>query len=355
MMKPAGGQTRQEGNDSASAEFFIPDLCASTSVFVMVLLAQLLVVVHVLANSALPQFNWNLLASSSLFVQWVVLLSAAFLCRLRTPFSRLSLPLASFCSLLVVLAVTVLTSYVAFRFTMPEISGGMLSWRLARNGLVATVLTAIVLRYFHLQQQLRRQQKLEAQARLESLRARIRPHFLFNTLNSIASLIEVRPDVAEQAVEDLSELFRASLQENDRSTTVADELRLCELYLGIEKLRLGERLQVDWQVAREVHDAPMPTLLLQPLVENAIYHGISQLPDGGSICIALEEQDNTVNVRVENPLPVSAPPSGGNKLALANIRERLEALYGAEGFLEASPAGDMFSVTLRYPREAAVS
>ena len=156
-MEPAQGQQRQEGNDSASAGFFIPDLCASTSVFVMVLLAELLVVVHVLVNSALPQFNWNLLASNSLFVQWVVLLSAALLCRLRQPFSRLRLPLASAGSLLVVLLVTLLTSYVAIRFMEPVASGEMVAWRLARNLLVAAVLTAIVLRYFHLQQQLQRQ------------------------------------------------------------------------------------------------------------------------------------------------------------------------------------------------------
>ncbi len=351
-MEPARGRIRQEGNESVSAGFFIPDLCASTSVFVMVLLAELLVVVHVLANSALPQFNWNLLAGSSLFVQWVVLLSAALLCRLREPFSRLGLPLASFCSLLVVLLITVVTTYVAFRYTRPELSGEVLSWHLARNLLVAMVLTAIVLRYFHLQHQLQRQQKLEAQARLDSLRARIRPHFLFNTLNSIASLIEVRPDVAEQAVEDLSELFRASLQENDRPTTVADELRLCELYLGIEKLRLGDRLQVQWQVDPQVREAPMPSLLLQPLVENAIYHGVSQLPEGGTVGIDLGMEGNRVTARVENPLPRNAPPSGGNKLALGNIRERLQAQYGADGFLQASPAGDAFSVTLSYPVEA---
>jgi len=353
-MELARGQQRQEGSDSASAGFFIPDLCASTSVFVMVLLAELLVVVHVLANSDLPQFNWNLLASNSLFVQWVVLLSAALLCRLRQPFSRLSLALASAGSLFVVLLVTLLTSYVAFRYLEPAGSGEILSWRLARNLLVAAVLTAIVLRYFHLQEQLQRQQKLEAQARLESLRARIRPHFLFNTLNSIASLIEIRPDVAEQAVEDLSELFRASLQENDRSTTVSDELRLCELYLDIEKLRLGDRLRVEWQVSPEVRDAPMPTLLLQPLVENAIYHGVSQLPEGGSVCIGLELDNSDVVARVQNPVPRNAPPSGGNKLALANIRERLEALYGGDGKLEASPEGDVFSVRLSYPQELAL-
>lgn len=353
-MQPAGGISRDR-NESGSAEFFIPDLCASGSVFVMVLLAELLVVLHALTNSALPEFNWNLLATNSLYVQWVVLLSAGILCQLRGPMSSLALPLASLCSLLVVLIVTIGTTYISLRVTVPGLSGEALTWRLLRTVLVATVLAAIVLRYFHLQQQLQHQQKLELLARLESLRARIRPHFLFNTLNSIASLIESRPAAAEQAVEDLAELFRASLADNDRATTVADEIRLCELYLGIEQLRLGDRLQVEWQVAHEVRDAPMPSLVLQPLVENAIYHGISQLPDGGTVHIGLELDGDTVRACVENPVPTSAPASGGNKLALANIRERLAALYGAEGSLEAAPDGDLFHIRLSYPRQEAES
>ena len=154
-----------------------------------------------------------------------------------------------------------------------------------RNLLVAVVLAGIVLRYFYLQQQLRLQEQLELQARLDSLRSRIRPHFLFNTLNSIASLIMSRPAAAEQAVEDLAELFRVSLQESHRTTTVADELRLCELYLGIEQLRLGDRLQVQWQVQVEAREQPMPSLLLQPLVENAIYHGLFPAAAGGIIRI----------------------------------------------------------------------
>lgn len=350
-MEPARGQTTRAVNEAGSAEFFLPDLCASRSVFVMVLLAELLVVVHVLASSPLPQFNWDILGSSSLFVQWVVLLSAALLCQLRGPFSRFSLPLASFCSLLVVVIVTIATSYLAMRFIAPVLPGEFTSWRLLRNVLVAAVLAGMVLRYFYLQQQLQWQQKLELQARLDSLRARIRPHFLFNTLNSIASLIESRPAAAEQAVEDLSELFRVSLQESSRSMTVADELRLCELYLGIEQLRLGERLQVDWVVPAQVRELPMPSLVLQPLVENAIYHGVSQLPSGGTVRISLALAGNIIEASVENPVPTHAVRSGGHNLALSNIRQRLEALYGSQGKLLAEPQGDLFTVKLSYPWE----
>ena len=237
----------------------------------------------------------------------------------------------------------------------PQLTRGAVGlWWLLRNLLVATVLAGIVLRYFYLQQQLRLQEKLELQARLDSLRARIRPHFLFNTMNSIASLIMSRPEAAEQAVEDLSELFRVSLQEGQRPTTVADELRLCELYLGIEKLRLGAKLQVQWQVETAVRDQPMPSLVLQPLVENAVYHGISQLPEGGTISIAVHLSAGVVRVSVDNPMPGQSAHTEGHHMALANIEQRLLVLYGAGARLEAVPQGNAYRINLSYSPGAAL-
>jgi len=353
-MEPEPGQVTEVGGDRESGEFFIPDLCAHRSVFIMVLLAELMVIVYVLANSGLPRFNWDLLATCSLFVQWVVLLSAALLCQLRHPFSHLSLPLATGGSLLLVLAVTAASSYLALQL-YPQLTRGTVgAWWLLRNLLVASVLAGIVLRYFYLQQQLRLQEKLELQARLDSLQARIRPHFLFNTLNSIASLVMSRPEAAEQAVEDLSELFRASLRENVRPTTVADELHLCELYLGIEQLRLGERLRVDWQVDTAARDEPMPSLVLQPLMENAVYHGISQLPRGGTITVTVRLTDGEVRVSVENPVPGESVHTQGHHMALANIKQRLQVLYGSSGRLQATPLGGAYRVELSYPPGAAL-
>ena len=353
-MQPASGGATVAAGDRVTGEFFIPDLCAPRPVLVMVLLTELMVIVYVLANSALPRFNWDLLATCSLFVQWVVLLSAALLCQLRGPFSRLSLPVATTGSLLLVLAVTAASSYLALEL-YPQLTRGAVGlWWLLRNMLVAAVLAGIVLRYFYLQQQLRLQEKLELQARLDSLRARIRPHFLFNTMNSIASLIMSRPEAAEQAVEDLSELFRESLQENQRPTTVADELRLCELYLGIEKLRLGARLQVQWQVDTAVRDQPMPSLVLQPLVENAVYHGISQLAEGGTISVAAHLVAGVVQVSVDNPMPEQSAHTEGHHMALANIEQRLHVLYGAGASLHAAPKDGVYRINLSYSPGAAL-
>lgn len=348
-MGPAAGRATTESGD-----FFLPDLCAPRSVLAIVLLSELLVIAHVLARSGLADFDWTLLSAGSLIVLWISLLSAALLCQLRGPLSRLDLVPATAACLAVVAAVTLFSSFVAQRLPPPFGGADLTNASLLRNVLVALVVAGVALRYFYLQHQLRRQEKLEMQSRLDSLRSRIRPHFLFNTLNSIASLIVSRPDAAERAVEDLSELFRASLREEAGDTTVADELHLCELYLGIEQLRLGDRLRVDWQVADEARAAPMPSLILQPLVENAIYHGIAALPDGGTVVIAINVAGDEIHAVIENPLGNAGSAPAGHQMALDNIRRRLDALYGPAAAIELFPGPGRFRVELTYPREAAV-
>ncbi len=351
-MAGAGGGTIPRQEQESSGEFFIPDLCSPRSVFIMVLLSELLVLVYTLVVSTLPRFNWDLLATSSLFVQWVVMLSAALLCQCRGRFSRMSLQAASTSSMAIVVAVTAISSYLTARFYPLLFLGGVDYWWVLRNVLVAVVISGLVLRYFYLQQQVKLRERSEMQARLDSLRARIRPHFLFNTMNSIASLISSRPADAEQAVEDLSELFRASLQENYRDTTVDDELHLCELYLGIEQLRLGDRLQVAWECEHSLRELPMPGLMLQPLVENAVYHGIAQLPQGGVISIQVSRSAEQLTVTVANPAPQDSGHRTGMHMALANIEQRLQGLFGDAGSLEVSKSDGSYRVELSYPLEA---
>lgn len=348
-MQSPSAQSGDQPLEGASGEFLIPDLCAPRAVFVMVLLAELMVVVYALASSSLPRFNWDLLATCSLFMQWVVLVSAALLCPLRKLFARMSLHLAALCSLVLIMGVAGFSSMAAIQL-YPHLTFGVdHAWWILRNVLVAMVLAGIALRYFYLQQQLQLREKSELQARLDSLRARIRPHFLFNTLNSIASLIASRPDAAEQAVEDLSELFRSNLQENNHATTVADELRLCQLYLGIEQLRLGDRLSIDWQVDENLLDEPMVGLLLQPLVENAVYHGIAQLPEGGTIVVKLAQLNQNIHVQVENPTPNLPGHTDGHHMALVNIEQRLQGLFGADAGLQIEKAPGFYRIQLYYP------
>lgn len=332
-------------------DFFLPDLCAPRAVFFAVLLAELLVLVHHLAGSVPQPFDWQALGPASLFVQWCVLLSSALLCLLRPLLARLGLPLVTIASLAVVATVTAVSSGLARLAYPPTLATVQAPGWILRNVLVAVLLAGIVLRYFYLQQQLVRQQRAGLQARLASLRSRIHPHFLFNTLNSIASLIAARPAAAESAVEDLADLLRASLREDEQETTVAEELALCERYLAIEALRLGDRLTVDWAVDAEARGARLPSLLLQPLLENAVNHGIARLPAGGCIRVVIEARDGELRVSVVNPVPADGQGGAGSgeHLALDNIRQRLAALYPERHRFRAAPAGDNFAVAIRLP------
>jgi two-component system sensor histidine kinase AlgZ len=341
-------QTQQD----TGSVFFIPDLCATRPVLFMLILAELLVVVYVLGESNLPEIAWETLALASLFVQWIVLLCAACLCTSRTLLAHLSLPLGVVVCYLIVLLVTLVSSLVAMLVFREPSFAQMDGWWIMRNLVVAAVFGGIAFRFFYLQQQLREQEQAELKARIESLRARIRPHFLFNTMNSIASLIGSRPQQAEQAVEDLSELFRASLIENSRVTTVADELHLCRLYLGIEQLRLGERLHVDWNIDEAMLNAAMPALLLQPLVENAVYHGVALMASGGTVAITVSERAGNVHVCIDNPLPAESRSSGsGHQMALENIQQRLVALYEEGATINIEHGDGMHRVELSLPRE----
>ncbi len=342
---------RHAAAPSTGTDFFIPDLCTARPLLLMFILAELLVLVYALGSSSLPRFDWNSLALTSLFVQWVVIFSAALLCTSRPLLARVSLPLGVLASFALILTVSLLSSITAMNAFANSSLQTMDAWWLGRNLLVTAVFSGIALRYFFLQQQLREREQAELRARIESLRARIRPHFLFNTMNSIASLIGSRPDEAEQVVEDLSELFRASLEENKDLSSLADELHLCELYLRIEELRLGGRLRVRWSVDETARRCQLPPLLLQPLVENAVYHGVARIAEGGEIAITATRRDDLLTVTVVNPVAESgAPVTGGHHMALDNISERLEAHYGAAAALTMAADNKLYTVTVVLPQ-----
>lgn len=343
---PGGAST------TAQEQFFIPDLCAPQAVFFAVLLAELVVLLHVLALGPLTSFDWRVLATGSLFVQWNTLICLALICWLRRHMQLLTPALATAACLSLVVAVCLVSSAVVHRvypLLVPE--AGSLADFMARNGLLALILAAIVLRYSYLQQRVASQQRSALQLRLDALQARIRPHFLFNTLNSIASLIAVQPERAEQAIEDVAELFRAALQDDNNESSLGRECRLCELYLDIEALRLGQRLSVSWELDAELAGAPLPALLLQPLVENAVYHGIAQRPEGGTISIRSWREPGFLLIEVSNPVPEGVPAAAGSgqRMAQDNIRQRLDAQYGAAAALTTVLDSGEYRASLRMP------
>lgn len=199
-----------------------------------------------------------------------------------------------------------------------------------------------------------------AEARLQALQARIRPHFLFNTLNAVLALIRAEPRRAERTLEDLADLFRVAMQDARQLTSLRQEIDLCERYLAIEQVRLGERLEVSWDVAPAVQPmlgrVRVPALILQPLLENAVHHGVEPAAGPSCIAIVLARQGDKLAVTITNPLREGARAEGGHQMALANIRERLALLYDVEAELAAGARDGVYEVRLQFPlttREAA--
>ena len=345
---------------------FLPNLCHTQALFLLVLVAELLALLLTIADHGLDDFNWDSLALTSVQVQWVVILCALALCRLRPWLNSRSQLQAGVVSYGLVLAISLVLGLLG-QWVLYAVSGLIHlrshqfqpdPWLLLEQLAIAAIVAGVMLRYLYLQQQLANQREAELQARIQALQSRIRPHFLFNSMNSIASLIASAPDTAERLVEDLSELFRASLAEPGL-IPLERELTLCRHYLDIEQLRLGKRLAVDWQLGEFDRQTPIPSLMLQPLIENAIFHGIEPLPQGGSISIKVSQNERQLRIVITNPYPLvkqaakqgqpREPNGRHNRMALDNIRRRLHAHYGSGARLSSSAENGLFTTYIVCP------
>lgn len=223
-----------------------------------------------------------------------------------------------------------------------------LSW--LASALAGVALAALLVNMLALRQ--RAQLPAETTARLAELQARIRPHFLFNTLNTAIALVGEDPAQAERVLEDLSDLFRHALRDGGRSqSTLGEEVQIARQYLGIEQIRFGERLRVAWSLDEDALTASVPPLLLQPLVENAIRHGIEPSPDGGTVHVLVRRKGTRVHVRISNSLPATpaAARSGGHGMALHNVRTRLRLLHDLETELQTRRRNGLFEVAFSLP------
>jgi len=321
----------------------------------LVLLAELLAVSLTVAASGLRQFDWLDLGLRSFLIQWIVLLSAACLCPLRPWLAERAVWVAGLSSYAVVMVITLLCSILGSELLH---IGAVSVWQLGENFLLASIFTGVVLRYLYVQQQWHNQQQAELRARIQALQSRIQPHFLFNSMNSIVSLIDYDPRAAERMVEDLSGLFRASLAEPGL-VPLKDELQLCRQYLAIEQVRLGDRLVCHWQLdditESDLENIKIPSLLLQPLLENAIHHGIQHRPDGGKVAILLRCEASRFYGEIRNPLALDEQaselphnPHQGHQLALQNIHHRLQANFGHSAVFDAKEEAGQFVVRLNY-------
>ena len=342
---------------AADSEFYLPDFCASGAVFVIVIIVALLALILSLAHSTGPTGFWLDFGATSFFLLWIGLASAGLLCWSRARLARMPENQASAIALLIPVAVTLLVCEAAMRIGQPG-GGGILQLFPTRRGPfmlrsagIAFIVSALALRYFYVTHQWRRNVQREARSRIDALQARIRPHFLFNSMNTIASLTRSDPARAEEAVEDLADLFRASLSETRQQISLKEELEVARIYQRIEQLRLGNRLRVEWLVADLPMRSQVPSLLIQPLLENAIYHGIEPLPEGGTVQVKGAVEDGVIELSIENPIAPAtvAQPRSGNRIALDNVRQRLALAYGSVGSVRIEQADGRFKVILRFP------
>lgn len=318
---------------------WVPDFCRLPTLFAVIIAAELVVVVLALSPLSVEPFSLPDFGSESLLAVWIALTSAMLLCKLREPLSRMPVLFSATVAWGIPVAVSLIGAWILLQI---DLGLGLLLGQPRANpmrfmlsiGALTGLIGAAALRYAYVTEQWRQQVQAQAKSEVDALQARIRPHFLFNSMNTIASLVRSDPPRAERAIEDLSDLFRAALGAGEGNATLKEEVELAERFLGIEHLRLGKRLQVDWQ-----RDEPlpwtlkMPRLILQPLLENAVIHGIAPLADGGTIRIALQQAGNVLTIEIGNPCPLQPMVSTGSGHAQQSIAQRLRYRFGDQARL----------------------
>ena len=328
--------------------FYLPDFCRAQSVLAVILIAALVALLFTLARHGISASFWTDLAHISLFLLWAALGTAAVWCAARRLLSGLDVLAGSAVALALALLVTALVTEGAWWLGVS--SGADHLQMQLRNLFVCAIAGGLALRYFYVAHHWQVNVEAEAQSRVRALQARIRPHFLFNSMNTIASLTRTNPKLAEQAIADLSDLFRASLREHREKIPLAHEIEIARTYERVERLRLGDRLHVDWQIDGLPMDATVPALILQPLVENAVYHGIEPLDKGGTIRITGRRDGANAVLTIDNPVsPKVVGRRPGHRIGLDSVRQRLELMFHGEAEVEVIEAPERFVVTLRFP------
>ncbi|WP_407897079.1 sensor histidine kinase [Ferrigenium sp. UT5] len=323
----------------------MPDFRNMGTVLRIVLLVNATALFLALAAAASPDDLWQQVLLGSALLQPVLLSALLLLYALDPALGRLAYGQAA---MLIVAGVVLLT------FALGRMGGELFA---AANGyggfaelrrlLLSALIVALLLGYFRWRAQAL--SPVLQEARLQALQARIRPHFLFNSINAVLAIVRTEPKRAEAALEDMADLFRMAMSDTHELVALQDEVALAQRYLALEQLRMGERLQVRWHIMNMPDNALIPPLVLQPLLENAVYHGIEPLAVGGLIEVSLYTADKRLHLEVQNPLPAAAVATGGNRMALANIRERLALLFDVEAEYRVEHNADRYAVHIIIP------
>jgi len=336
---------------------YLPEFGSFSMLIRFLLVAELIAIVITIGrNGEFTDQAWQDFSLLSLFSMSIALVGVIVLKMASPLIRRSSTTLGSVLAVTLLLFVTALGTdvmiYLLYYFG--AIEERWPAWReslMIRSLMIAAIIGTLGLRYLILRERADADSRLQQEAKMQALQSRIRPHFLFNSLNSVASLTRSDPSKAEAVLHDLADLFRVLLADARKLVPVSAEREISRQYLEVEKIRLGDRLQVKWNVSNIPRAALMPALTLQPLLENAIYHGIEPRFAGGTIKIEMWTEGETLNIMIRNPLPdVRKEGHGrGNKLAQENIRQRLATQFGSAASMQAIQEGGQYHVKVKMP------
>ena len=327
-----------------------PSFCRWRLLLVVVLVTQITVLL--IGIGTLREFSLVWLGKVSMYAQTLALVTALGLCITHVWLGRLAARTAWLGSWFLAIVIALAFSYVVgIVGTVLEIGPGREDFNLylLQSVLAVALVSAALLRYLFMRAQWRAQLMAQSEARVQALQARIRPHFLFNSLNTIASLIPEDPGGAERAIEDLADIFRGSMRRADNLISLSEELDLARKYLQMEQRRLGGRLRVDWQVSELPKGASVLPLTLQPLLENAVAHGIQPRVEGGELRVYGRSEKENIVVTICNPVGPDEHISEGHGMALENIRERLALAFGPVASLITHQNDEQFFAVLSMP------
>lgn len=327
----------------------LPYLCNSRSLLRCGVLAQAVALVLAFAPGQ-HQDIFLRLGVISVVVHWITYCTVIILCSCRHWLNRLSPGRILLSTTMILLSVTVMISYFAFTiagFSQYQLSQSVISFIIG-NLMVASIVAIIAMLFFIMHAERNLQVQAQSRAELIALQARIQPHFLFNSLNTVAELIHADPTAAEQALLDLSALFRAALHAGEQ-VSLADELHLARQYLSLEQWRLGKRMTVEWLQPDILPMINIPALTIQPLLENAVRHGIETSSEQAVLHVEIICSTRSVTVLIVNPVWADAKASKGNGVALNNIQQRLQLHYGEKAQLNQKVVDRQFRTKLVFP------
>lgn len=336
--------------DGHLAGVYPPSFCNWRLLLAVAVITEVSVILIGLGPGGFPGWQW--LAIASIYAQWMALFCASGLCLISGWTGRYSSDGAWVFSWLVVLFLAMVFSFAAWLaagVSMPGLVQDDVGMFVFKNVFAVGLVAVVFFRYLVMRARWKAELLAQSEARVQALQARIQPHFLFNSLNTIASLVHDDPDNAEAATLDLADIFRGSMRRADQLISLKEELSLARQYLDMEKRRLGERLEIDWRVDELPSGAAVLPLLLQPLLENAVAHGIQAHEEGGKLSVYGRAEGDEVVITIGNPVAPEGYSSGGNGMAIENIRERLVFAFGSRARLMTNRDKELFYAVLVVP------